>query len=171
MYFISEAISQSIAKGKQSAERKQTADVIKNSNFLNLTTLHCISGAISQSLSTSHLSSTTLRQFVYASSVCWASQLWGLISQPVFKMPTRDPRFVFVISDSCSQIWAQFVCRSSFRPIWDFEPAGTSQFLTIAIRRLNHYLQAIWDTRPHLAWRHSQSRAELFMLQHSRWRP
>ena len=133
MYFISEAISQSIAKGKQSAESKQTADVIKNSNFLNLTSLHCISGAISQ---TSHLSSTTLRHFVYVSSVCWASQLRGLISQPVLKMPTRDPRFVFVISDSCSQIWAQFVCRSSFRPIWDFEPARTCQFLIIAIRRL-----------------------------------
>ena len=134
LYFISEAVSQSVAKSKQSAESKQTADVIKNSNFLNLTTLHCISGAISQSLSTSHLSSTTLRQFVYASSVCWASKLRGLISQPVLKMPTRDPRFVFVISDSCSQIWAQFVCRSSFRPIWDFEPARASQFLIIALR-------------------------------------
>ena len=63
LYFISEAISQSTAKSKQFAETKQTADVMKNSNFLNLTTLHCISWAISQSLSKSHLSSTHLRQF------------------------------------------------------------------------------------------------------------
>ena len=50
-------------------------------------------------------------------------KLPGLISQSMVKIHTRDPIFIFVIFNSCSWIWPQFVCRPIFTPIWDFEPA------------------------------------------------
>ena len=47
LYCIRESISASMAKSKQSAENKQTADTLKNHNFSYLATLYCINKAIS----------------------------------------------------------------------------------------------------------------------------
>ena len=56
MYFISEAISQSIAKGKQSAERKQTPNKIKIHYCSYPTPLFCISEYITANMAKSFIS-------------------------------------------------------------------------------------------------------------------
>ena len=75
MHCISEAISHSIAKSKQTAEGKQTAYLIKNSKFSCPTALHCISEAISQSIAKSKQTAES-------------KQTADLIKNPKFSYPT-----------------------------------------------------------------------------------